>query len=114
MATAVAPKTPVDPWQTSKETWQYVTIPEEDATGVKFPSISLNKTTFYPGETYQVPPQVAAYVVDRIKTYNKSTVRLFSGRADIASLNQVSVGTANITPSGDKLSFVDATKITTL
>jgi hypothetical protein len=68
---------PVDPWETPKETWQYVTLPEEDPLGKPFPTIRLNKTEFAKGQTYQVPPQVATYVNDRVKVFNRSCVRLF-------------------------------------
>lgn len=65
-----------DPWETSQDTWQYVTIPEDNPLGHKFPTIRLNKYNFEPGQTYKVPVPVAATVNDRIKVYNRSCVRL--------------------------------------
>ena len=61
---------------TPKETWQYVTIPEEDPLGKPFPTIYLNKEAFERGQSYNLPPQIATYVKDRIKIFNKSCVRL--------------------------------------
>jgi len=63
-------------YATSRESWQYVTIPEEDPLGKGFPTIHLNKEAFEAGQTYQVPPQIAKYVTDRIKIFNRSCVRL--------------------------------------
>lgn len=104
-----------DPWKTSKETWQYVTIPEEDPTGLKFPSIGLNKIEFRAGQTYHVPPTVAEYVKDRVKAFNRSVTRLFSPVTDKAALRDVAVGTtAPMAPSGERPGFVDASTITTL
>jgi hypothetical protein len=106
---------PVDPWTTSKETWLFVTTPEEDLTGQKFPSIWLNKTEFKAGNTFQVPPQVAEYLNGRIKAYNHSVTRLFSSKVDMRALNDVAVGTsAPMAPSGDKPGYIDASKINTL
>lgn len=104
-----------DPWKTPKESWQYVTVPEEDATGLKYPPIGLNKIEFKAGETYHVPQAIAAYVTERIKAYNKSVVRLFSPAVDRAALREVAVGTtAPMTPSGDRPGFVDASTVKTL
>lgn len=104
-----------DPWKSSKETWQFVTVPDEDPTGLKFPSIGLNKIEFRAGETYQVPPAVAEYVKGRIKAFNKSVTRLFSSQIDRTALNDVSVGTTSpMAPSGERPGFTDASKISTL
>ena len=104
-----------DPWKSSKETWEYVTIPDEDPTGLKFPSIGLNKIEFRAGRTYQVPPSVAEYVKGRVKAFNKSVTRLFSPQIDRVALNDVAVGsTAPMAPSGDRPGFVDASKISAL
>jgi len=65
-----------DPWKTPKETWQYVTLPIEDPLGKPFPTIRLNKEAFERGQTYNLPVQVASYVNDRIKVFNRSCVRL--------------------------------------
>jgi hypothetical protein len=61
---------------TPKETWQFVTIPEEDPLGKPFPTIHLNKEAFVKGETYNLPAQIASFVKDRIKVFNRSCVRL--------------------------------------
>lgn len=71
------PTTITDMYNTPKETWQYVTIPEEDPLGKPFPSIRLNKEAFEAGETYQVPPAIASYVNERVKVFNRSCVRLY-------------------------------------
>ena len=106
---------PVDPWTTPRETWPYVTIPEDDPLGTEFPTITLNKITFHRGESYQVPPQVAAFVNERIKVYNRSCVRLLQPNVDRVALREVSVGTtAGLTPAGDRPGYVDASQIKTL
>lgn len=103
-----------DPWKTPKETWVYVTIPEEDATGLKHPPIGLNKIEFRAGETYHLPKAIAAFVAERVKVYAKSVVRLFSPQVDRVALREVAVGTtAPMTPSGDRPGFVDASTIST-
>jgi hypothetical protein len=102
-------------FETPKETWQYVTIPEEDPTGLGFPSIGLNKIEFRAGRTYQLPVAIAAYVNERVKAFNRSVTRLFSPQIDRKALNDVAVGTtAPMAPSGDRPGFVDASKINTL
>ena len=109
------PSTVQDFFQTPKETWQYVAIPDEDPTGLKFPSIGLNKIEFRAGETYHVPQVIAAYVTERVKAFNKSVTRLFSPQVDRKALNDVAVGTtAPMAPSGDRPGFVDASTISTL
>lgn len=85
----------VDPWQSDKATWQYVTIPEEDPLGKRFPSIGLNAQHYESGQTYLVPPVVAVYVNDRIKVFNRSCIRLLQPNVDMKSLNEVSVGSAH-------------------
>lgn len=100
----------VDPWKTPKETWQFVTLPEEDPLGTKFPQISLNKTIFQPGETYQVPPAVAAYVNERIKAFNRSCVRLLQPNVDRLAQQQVAAGTSGPVA----VSYIDATQIKTV
>jgi hypothetical protein len=85
-----------DPFKSPKETWQYVTIPEKDFTDIDYPTISLNKLQFKAGQTYHVPAQVAAYVQERMRAYDKSVVRLFSPSVDRGALNTLrSVGTAS-------------------
>jgi len=48
-------KEPADVWLSPKETWEYVTVPEEDPLGKGYPDISLNKHVFSAGETYNLP-----------------------------------------------------------
>lgn len=103
-------KAPVDPWTTSQETWEFVTIPEEDPLGTKFHSISLNKQYFDAGKTYKVPPPVAVFLRDRIRVYNKSCVRLLQPNVDMKSISEVAVGTAN---APGLVNYVDASKIQT-
>lgn len=88
-----------DPWQTPKETWQYVTVPDEDPLGHAHPTVSLNKHVFEPGKTYLLPPQVAEYVTDRVRVYARSCVRQLQPNVDLKSLREVAVGTANSTAS---------------
>jgi hypothetical protein len=66
-----------DPWKTAKEAWQYVTLPTEDPLGKPFPTIRLNKEAFEAGQTYHIPAEVASYVSDRIRVFNRSCVRLY-------------------------------------
>ena len=109
------PRTVQEVFNTPKETWQYVTVPEEDATGLVFPSIGLNKIEFKAGQTYHVPKVIAAYVTERVKVASKAVTRLFSPVVDRVALREVAVGTtAPMTPSGDRPGFVDASTITTL
>jgi len=101
-----------DPWKTPRETWQFVTIPEEDPTGLGFPTIRLNKSEFKAGESYSLPKEVAAFVNERVKAYNRSVTRLFSPVADRKSLNEVAVGTTSpMAPSGERPTFVDPSKV---
>jgi hypothetical protein len=86
---------PVDAWKTPKESWKTVTIPDEDPLGKAYVSIGLNSHTFEAGKTYTVPAQVADYILDRVKVYNRSCVRLLQPNADMKSIREVSVGSAN-------------------
>jgi hypothetical protein len=70
------PTTIAELYETPKETWQHVTIPEDDPLGKPFPTIHLNKEAFKPGETYNLPVQIASFVKERIKVFNRSCVRL--------------------------------------
>lgn len=63
-------------YTTPQETWQYVAIPTEDPLGKPFPSIYLNKEKYDAGQTYHMPPQIASFVNERIKIFNRSCVRL--------------------------------------
>lgn len=81
-------------WETPKETWQYVTIPEEDPLGKEFAPIGLNKDRFLAGQTYHVPAEVATYINDRIKVFNRSCVRLLQPNIDQKAVRDVAAGTA--------------------
>jgi hypothetical protein len=71
------PTTITELYATPKESWEYISIPEEDPLGKRFAAIRLNKEVFEAGQTYQVPAPIASYVKDRIKAFNRSCVRLF-------------------------------------
>lgn len=85
----------LDPWKSNKETWQYVTIPDEDPLGKKFPGIGLNHEKYEAAQTYLVPPQVAEFIKERVKVFNRSCIRLLQPNADMKSIGEVSVGSAN-------------------
>lgn len=70
------PTTIAEFYATPKETWQYVTLPDEDPLGKKFPKIMLNKEVFEAGQTYNLPTPIATYLKDRIKIFNRSCTRL--------------------------------------
>jgi len=97
-----------DPWKTPKETWRYVTIPEDDPTGLTFPTIRRNKDEYIAGQTYNVPATVADFLNERIRVFNKSVVRLFQPNVDKDALMRVPVGSA---PSGDRTTVHDASNI---
>lgn len=103
----------VNAWDTPKETWRYVTVPEEDPLGKGYPNISLNKDVFSAGKTYLVPPQVADYINDRIKVFNRSCVRLLQPNVDLKSIGEVNVGSANMNVLGHQAVPVDATRVQT-
>jgi hypothetical protein len=93
------PTTITELYATPKESWQYITIPEEDPLGKKFPSIYLNKEKFDPGQTYQVPPQIAAHVNDRIRVFNRSCVRLLQPEMAQEGIIRTADGSAARMPS---------------
>lgn len=97
-----------DPWSTPKETWVYVTVPEEEPTGNRFPTIWLNKISFEAGHTYHIPTAVASYLNERIRVYNRSVIRLFQPGVDKEALRVVPVGSA---PSGDRTLVTDASNV---
>lgn len=105
---------PVDVWETPQETWEFVTLPDEDPLGKGFPTISLNKDTFEPGKKYLVPPQVASYINERIKVFNRSCVRLLQPNADMKSIGEVNVGSAHTNVAGHRAVAIDGTGIQTL
>jgi hypothetical protein len=100
-----------DAWLSPQETWEFVTVPDEDPLGKGFPDISLNKHVFSAGETYNVPKQVADYIKDRIKVFNRSCVRLLQPNRDIAAENAVYFGSKTASQVGSHP--VDASGIST-
>ena len=64
----------VDPWETPVESWEYVTIPEENALGYPHDKIGINEKSFGPG-THHVPAKVAETIRDRVTVYNKAVIR---------------------------------------
>lgn len=107
----VKDKEPADVWASPQETWEFVTVPDEDPLGKGFPDISLNKHVFSAGQSYTVPAQVAAYVKDRIKVFNRSCVRLLQPNRDIAAENAVYFGSKTASQVGSHP--VDASGIST-
>lgn len=89
----------VDPWETDKTNWEYVSIPEENALGQKHDTIGLHGLNtshlFEAGQTYFVPAQVAAYVKDRLKVYNRSVVRILQPNRDVSAERAVSIGSVS-------------------
>jgi len=104
-------KEPVDAWTTDETTWQYVTLPDEDPLGKEFPIVSLNKHVFEAGQTYKVPPQVADYVRERVKVFNRSCVRLLQPNRDLTAERAVAFGSASAAQIGAMP--VDASGIST-
>lgn len=104
-------KEPADAWLSPQETWETVVVPDEDPLGKGFPDISLNKHVFSAGQAYKVPAQVAAYVKDRIKVFNRSCVRLLQPNRDIAAENAVYFGSKTAAQLGSHP--VDASGIST-
>jgi len=83
-----------DPWKSDQDKWEFVSIPDEDVLGNPYPSIGLNSHVFEPGKTYKLPSQVADYVKDRLKAYNRSCTRLLSPKRDLDAERRVATGTA--------------------
>lgn len=104
------PVAPVDAWETPKETWVYVTIPDEDPLGKEFPHVSLNKHIFEAGKSYNVPSQVAEYVNDRIKVFNRSCIRLLQPNRDMVAVKDSAMNGG----FGGSIQAVDASAIQTL
>lgn len=86
----------ISAWDTPRETWEYVTVPEEDPLGKEFPRVTLSgpkqEHVFLAGQTYHVPSEVAAYVKDRVKVFNRGCVRLLQPNVDTQAQRAVSMG----------------------
>lgn len=98
-----------DAYKTDQETWEYVTIPAENALGNAHDNIGLNKETFVAGQTYKVPAPIAAYLKERLREYAKSCVRVLQPKRDYKAEQAVSIGTS----SGGAFTPVDASQIST-
>src|SRR5581483_9126986 len=72
-------------WDTDKKTWEYISIPAENALGETHATIRLNDREFTAGETYLVPADVATFVKERMHTYNRSCVRVLQPTRDISA-----------------------------
>ena len=93
------PTTVTELYGTPKETWQYVTLPDEDPLGKKFATIRLNKEVFEAGQTYNVPPQIADYLKERIKVFNRSCVRLLQPDMAQDGIVRTAEGAASAMPT---------------
>lgn len=76
-------------WDTPKDNWEYISIPEEDAIGRKHATVSNNNRNFEAGKTYLVPPAVAVDVRERLKIFNRECVRILQPKRDYKSEQQV-------------------------
>lgn len=86
-----------DPWQSDKDTWQYISVPAENALGEVHASIGLNQHYFHAGQTYLVPKEVAESVQERLHVYARSCVRILQPRRDFDALSKVPLGSASST-----------------
>jgi hypothetical protein len=89
------PRTVAEFMATDPTTWEYVTIPKEDALGYDHAAIGLNAYSFKPGHTYHLPKQIADFVRDRLAVYAKATIRVLQPKRDLEALNAVPVGAAS-------------------
>jgi hypothetical protein len=80
--------------------------------GGPFPTISLNKEYFEAGKTYQVPKQIAAYVLDRIKVHNRAAVRLLQPNVDMKAIGDINNAPATMV-AGNRAVAVDGAGIRT-
>src|SRR5690349_10198079 len=79
-------------WDTDQSTWEFITIPEENALGERHDSMSLNSHVFEPGKTYRVPPKVAETMRDRLKVYARACVRVLQPKRDVDAERRVAIG----------------------
>jgi len=82
-------------WDTDQSTWEYITIPEENALGTKHDSMSVNNHVFVPGQTYKVPPKIAETLRDRLKVYARACVRILQPKRDVDAERRVAIGSAS-------------------
>lgn len=95
-------------YKTDPSTWEFITIPAENALGNRHDDFGLNKIVFKAGETYKVPPQIASYLRERMGEYARACVRVLQPKRDYKAEQAVSVGSAR----GGQ--FVDAASVQTL
>jgi len=82
-------------WDSDQSTWEYVTIPEENALGERHDSMSINNHVFAPGQTYKVPPKIAETLRDRLKVYARACVRILQPKRDVDAERRVAIGSAS-------------------
>lgn len=82
-------------WDTPKDNWEYVAIPQENALGEQHATMGINDKVFEAGKTYHVPPKTAHTLRERLKVYNRSCVRVLQPRRDYDAERAVSIGSAN-------------------
>lgn len=75
-----------------RSTWEYVTIPKENALGETHATISNNKLQFKAGETYFIPKPIADDVRERLHVYARSCVRTLQPRRDFSAENDAMHG----------------------
>jgi hypothetical protein len=76
-------------WDTDKKNWEYISIPAENAIGERHDSVAVNEHVFDAGQTYLVPPAVAASVKERLAVYAKACIRILQPKRDVTSEQQV-------------------------
>jgi hypothetical protein len=79
----------VNPWDTPKDTWQYVTIPERDIYDHPFGNISVNEHVFKAGAKHYVPAEVADEVNRIMKAHEEYLLQLLQPRKRRAVLAQI-------------------------
>jgi hypothetical protein len=93
------PTTIAEQYATPKDTWQYVTLPDEDPLGKPFPTIRLNKEAFERGQSYNLPAPIAVIIKDRIKEFNRSCVRLLQPDMAQPGIVRTADGAASAMPT---------------
>lgn len=86
---------PLDPWKSDKETWQYISIPQENPLGDRHDSLSLNRHVFEAGQTYLVPQVVAESLQERLRVYSRACIRVLQPKRDFDALSKVPLGNSS-------------------
>lgn len=84
----------VSPWETSKDTWQYVTIPELDVYGHPYGNVSINEHVFEAGQKHYVPAEVADEINRILKSHDEYLLHLLQPRKRKAVIAQVNKNSA--------------------